>query len=507
MPETPSIPTSRADWHAVRSVEECLDILCAVYDRSTQSLRDAFKAYIETSAPPDPKDVANGLFAYPKIRLTYLPEAAAPAFSRAFGKFDTPGVFETDIARPALFRDYLAEQLEILFDTYDFKMEVGLSDADIPYPYALESGSGVDVDQFPPSDLARVFPIPDLAQIDDKVPNGDREPVLTISNEGAAVDAGPKPLSLFSALRTDYSLQRLKHYTGTDPESFQQFILFTNYQRYIDEFVDIAISKLREDNAYSRLVAPGNIEITKNSEAPKEQVAEGPWRKHQMPAYHLVADHGMGVTLVNIGVGPSNAKTITDHLAVLRPQCWIMIGHCGGLRHSQRLGDYVLAHAYLRHDGVLDNDLPPEVPIPPIAEVQLALSAAASKITGDTGNKLKARLRTGTVVTDDDRNWELRFSEEAHRFNQSRAIAVDMESATLAANGYRFRVPYGTLLCVSDKPLHGEIKLPGAANRFYEKSISEHMKIGIQTMEDLRQDGADALHSRKLRSFNEPPFR
>ena len=228
MPETPSIPTSRADWHAVRSVEECLDILCAVYDRSTQSLRDAFKAYIETSAPPDPKDVANGLFAYPKIRLTYLPEAAAPAFSRAFGKFDTPGVFETDIARPALFRDYLAEQLEILFDTYDFKMEVGLSDADIPYPYALESGSGVDVDQFPPSDLARVFPIPDLAQIDDKVPNGDREPVLTISNEGAAVDAGPKPLSLFSALRTDYSLQRLKHYTGTDPESFQQFILFTN---------------------------------------------------------------------------------------------------------------------------------------------------------------------------------------------------------------------------------------------------------------------------------------
>ena len=122
MPETPSIPTSRADWHAVRSVEECLDILCAVYDRNTQSLRDAFKAYIETSAPPDPKDVANGLFAYPKIRLTYLPEAAAPAFSRAFGKFDTPGVFETDIARPALFRDYLAEQLEILFDTYDFKM-------------------------------------------------------------------------------------------------------------------------------------------------------------------------------------------------------------------------------------------------------------------------------------------------------------------------------------------------------------------------------------------------
>ena len=183
-----------------------------------------------------------------------------------------------------------------------------------------------------------------------------------------------------------------------------------------------------------------------------------------------------------------------------------MIGHSGGLRHSQRLGDYVLAHAYLRLDGVLDEDLPPEVPVPPIAEVQQALFEAAKRVTGDSGADLKARLRTGTVVTNDDRNWELRFHSEALRFNQSRAIAIDMESATLAANGYRFRVPYGTLLCVSDKPLHGEIKLPGAANRFYERAISEHMLIGIETMEVLRQEG-DQMHSRKLRSFEEPPFR
>ena len=126
--------------------------------------------------------------------------------------------------------------------------------------------------------------------------------------------------------------------------------------------------------------------------------------------------------------------------------------------------------------------------------------------TGERGDELKKRLRTGTVLTYDDRNWELRYSASALRFNLSRAVAIDMESATIAAQGYRFRVPYGTLLCVSDKPLHGEIKLPGQANRFYEGAISEHLQIGIRAIDLLRAEG-DKLHSRKLRTFNEPPFR
>jgi len=230
------------------------------------------------------------------------------------------------------------------------------------------------------------------------------------------------------------------------------------------------------------------------------------WRRHQMPAYHLIADDRTGITLVNIGVGPSNAKTICDHLAVVRPEAWLMIGHCGGLRPSQRIGDYVLAHAYLRDDHVLYDVLPPEIPVPAIAEVQQALARAAQTVSGQSGDELKRRLRTGTIVTTDDRNWELRYSKSALRFSLSRAVGIDMESATIAAQGYRFRVPYGTLLCVSDKPLHGELKLPGQANRFYERAIAEHMKIGIEACEELRREGAK-LHSRKLRAFNEPPFR
>jgi len=183
-----------------------------------------------------------------------------------------------------------------------------------------------------------------------------------------------------------------------------------------------------------------------------------------------------------------------------------MIGHCGGLRSTQTIGDYVLAHAYLRDDNVLDAVLPPEIPIPSIAEVQVALQRAAEIVTGESGDDLKRRLRTGTIVTTDDRNWELHYARSALRFNQSRAVAIDMESATIAAQGYRFRTPYGTLLCVSDKPLHGEIKLPGQANAFYERAISQHLRIGIVAMDLLREEGP-RLHSRKLRSFDEPPFR
>ena len=109
-------------------------------------------------------------------------------------------------------------------------------------------------------------------------------------------------------------------------------------------------------------------------------------------------------------------------------------------------------------------------------------------VTGEDEDSVKKRLRTGTVVTTDDRNWELRYTHSALRFNQSRAVAIDMESATVAAQGYRFRVPYGTLLCVSDKPLHGEIKLPGQANDFYERAISQHLRIGIEAL-DLLQAG------------------
>ena len=226
-----------------------------------------------------------------------------------------------------------------------------------------------------------------------------------------------------------------------------------------------------------------------------------------MPAYHMVQPNASGVTMINIGVGPSNARTITDHVAVLRPHAWLMLGHCAGLRNTQKLGDYVLAHGYVREDHVLDEELPTWVPVPALAEVQVAIEQAVGEIAGLGGYELKRLMRTGTVASVDNRNWELSdHGAILRRLSQSRAIALDMESAAIAANGFRFRVPYGTLLCISDKPLHGEIKLAGMAGRFYRERVEQHLEIGLRALEKLKSQERERLHSRKLRSFAEVAF-
>jgi AMP nucleosidase len=302
----------------------------------------------------------------------------------------------------------------------------------------------------------------------------------------------------------------LRHYTGTAPQFFQNFLLFTNYQFYIDEFVRLGHEAMADPGSeYIAFIEPGNV-VTRRvgSDAlASDALGKLPPRLPQMPAYHLMRADRSGITMVNIGVGPANAKTITDHIAVLRPHAWIMLGHCAGLRNSQQLGDYVLAHGYVREDHVLDEELPLWVPIPALAEIQVALEAAVSQVTQLQGAELKRVMRTGTVASTDNRNWELLPDNgPQRRFSQSRAVALDMESATIAANGFRFRVPYGTLLCVSDKPLHGEIKLPGMADHFYRERVDQHLRVGIRALELLRNQGVDQLHSRKLRSFAEVAF-
>ncbi len=465
------------------------------YNSAVSRLRTAVALYLKDHIIPTPEMRANGDFAYPELVIHYSGSERENVTNLAYGRLEKTGTYRTTITRPDLFSEYLTGQLTLLIEQYDVRIEIRRSAQEIPFPYVLDGSSDLELGDVTPMELARYFPTTELADIGDEIADGMFD---------ASAGTG-SPLALFDALRTDFSLARLKHYTGTPPEHCQRFILFTNYHRYVDEFVSWACTQVG-DGRYVALSGAGGLYVDKPTDNAAQLVADSTWRKHQMPAYHLIAKDGSGITLVNIGVGPSNAKTICDHLAVLRPEAWLMIGHCGGLRETQRIGDYVLAHAYLRDDNILDIVLPPEIPIPPIAEVQQALAAAAERVSGTSGADLKRRMRTGTVVTTDDRNWELRYSASALRFSQSRAIGIDMESATIAAQGYRFRVPYGTLLCVSDKPIHGEIKLPGQANRFYEEAIAAHLQIGIQTCELLREAG-NSLHSRKLRAFNEPPFR
>ncbi len=475
--------------------EETIEQLASVYDRAVSRLRADVIAYGREGALPPEALRTDGSYAYPELLLHFDGGPPKTDRSRAFGRLSEAGTYATTITRPHLFADYLTEQLTLIGKDYDVRLEVRPSRQEIPFPYVLDGAAGAELAGISPQALARHFPSTELAMIGDELADGIELDEVT----------NTYPLSLFDALRTDFSLARLAHYTGTDPGHFQRFILFTNYHRYVDEFVDWAGLQLGK-NACTALAGAGGLYIDGRTENARAQLSDTAWRRHQMPAYHLIGKGRGGVTLVNIGVGPSNAKTITDHLAVLRPEAWLMIGHCGGLRPSQKIGDYVLAHAYLRDDHVLDPVLPPEIPLPAIAEVQQALARAAEAVSGEHGADLKKRMRTGTVVTTDDRNWELRYTNSARRLSLSRAVGIDMESATIAAQGYRFRVPYGTLLCVSDKPLHGEIKLPSQANKFYEQAIAAHLQIGTTACRLLREEG-QRLHSRKLRAFNEPPFR
>ena len=477
----------------METTEKIIAELVRVYETAVTTLRHDIAAFAADGTLPPPGRRSENAWCYPEIRIHYEGVETRPDLARAFGRLARSGTFATTVTRPALFADYLSEQLSLLADDYEIEVEVGRSEQEIPFPYVIDASSGLGA--VSTQDLARHFPTTELAAIGDELADG-----IVLADAPEAI-----PLSLFDGLRTDFSLARLAHYTGTASEHVQRYILFTNYHRYVDEFVDWAGKQLGKDG-YTALSGAGGLYLDEATDHARDRLSDTAWRRHQMPAYHLMREDRTGITLVNIGVGPSNAKTICDHLAVLRPEAWLMIGHCGGLRDTQRIGDYVLAHAYLRDDHVLDPVLPPEIPIPAIAEVQIALARAAEMVSGDVGANLKKRMRTGTVATTDDRNWELRYTQSSQRLSLSRAIGIDMESATIAAQGYRFRVPYGTLLCVSDKPLHGEIKLPGQANRFYEEAIAAHLLIGTTAVDLLRAEGA-RLHSRKLRAFNEPPFR
>jgi AMP nucleosidase len=467
-----------------------------IYDTSIGHLREQMQRFVAGAGTGQHVRAC-----YPFVRVQT--STVARADSRlAYGFVSGPGVYDTTLTRPDLFADYYLEQFTLLQRNHHVSLEVGTSAQPIPVHFSFAEHDHIEGSMSAERRLLMrdVFDLPDLAAMDDGIANGTHEP-----RPGEA-----QPLSLFTAPRVDYSLHRLRHYTGTAPEHFQNFVLFTNYQFYIDEFIRLGHALMADPNSdYQAFVEPGNV-ITRRvglPVQPGDEFGKEPPRLPQMPAYHLVRKDSGGITMVNIGVGPANAKTITDHIAVLRPHAWLMLGHCAGLRNTQQLGDYVLAHGYVREDHVLDEDLPLWVPIPPLAEVQQALEQAVADVTQLSGYELKKIMRTGTVASTDNRNWELLPQRTPERrFSQSRAVALDMESATIAANGFRFRVPYGTLLCVSDKPLHGEIKLPGMANTFYRERVDQHLRIGMRAVELLRQERPGRLHSRKLRSFAEVAF-
>lgn len=476
------------------------------------------------------------------------------------------------ITRPDVLEGYYREEFTRLTETYDkharkedapYAFWVGKSDVAIPLNFCINiSKYAHAIEQIENFSLvfSDFFIQPGLDEIDDRYIDGHlrnapsfseklqpaRQPWFrkTISTQE---NVAP-PLHLFSffdALRTDFSLQRLRHYTGTDPKHFQPIILLTNYQRYVEEFIKIKVEKLDEgaalymskSNNLDYHITRESVEAIRHKDGHVDATILLPKTSSQMPAYHYKPSKNSGepgITIINIGVGPSNAKNITDHLAVLRPYFWLMIGHCGGVRWRQQLGQFVMAQAYVRDDHVLDDVLPTWVPVPIISELQRALKQSIKrnlrvlydkKVEEGTNHQnvswldfYRSKQRSGTVYTTDNRNWELLiYDEMIKKLELSRAIAIDMESATIAANGLRYRIPYAALLCVSDRPLHGELKMREMAQSFYEKSTSIHLNIALEAIDDIMTDGDEASTTnrqlddikmtRKLRGLDDPLFR
>lgn len=293
------------------------------------------------------------------------------------------------------------------------------------------------------------------------------DPQLLNNSDEDDWDITQKKLFLFSPERIDISLNRLEHYTGTQPEDFQRYILFTNYDMHVEVF----------RNKFPDCIKPARVGV-------------------QMPAYHHKLDNNKGITLINIGVGPSNAKTITDHVAVLRPDAMVMVGHCGGLRNHQEIGDFVLATGFMRNDGVLDKILPLNIPITPNYLLNVYLKEVL--------DKYNRNHRMGTIFTTNNRNWEFIKRRTVEQIHMSRSIAIDMESATVATNGYRYRIPNATMLCVSDKPLHGKPKLSNEAQEFYENSKQLHIEMVIETLNMCKQNYPEGLPNASIRAMNEP---
>lgn len=472
-----------SDLQHAHTVDEAIDRLVELYESSCQLARKS----LETGDYDSYRHVV-----YPKI-VVDVREWRPIDRSQPFGYVDESGRYSATLSKPYIIRDYLYEQLTRLTENYPCDIYVGQSSVRIPPEYIRNVGDVSEARRA--GDVADTIPRPTLDEVHDAIIDGDWE----------AFHGEEKPLFHFGPQRFDIACARIEHYTGVEVDTVQKFILFTNYAMHTTEFVRFGLSQLtQEDSRYTALVLPNGETLHSDDAVNVDYEQLTLTSRFQMPRFDLVTAAGDGITMLNIGVGPSNAKTITDCLAVLRPEAWIMIGHCAGMDGRMRMGDLILGNAYQREDNLLDGHVGSRNPIPAIPEVQRMLELSVDEIYG----KDKTLMRTGTVLSTDDRNWEWRTSRQLWEWlRASTAVAVDMESCTIAANGYRYRVPYGTLLSVSDLPLHSVPKLPAQAQAFYSNSKEAHVMCAVRTVEQLA-DNPQRLHTRKLRrTIGEVPFR
>ncbi len=244
----------------------------------------------------------------------------------------------------------------------------------------------------------------------------------------------------------------LPRYTGKQLETFGRYFLLTNYLYYVELFAKM-----------------NNVEV------------EG--RDKNMPS--ATAD---GITIINFGMGSPNAATVMDLLSAVAPLAVLFLGKCGGLKKKNTLGDLILPIAAIRSDGTSNDYLPLEVPALPAFKLQSAISAAITR-----HNK---EYFTGTVYTTNRRVWE--YDDRFKKYLvKTRAMAIDMETATIFTVGFANEIPTGALLLVSDQPMISTgIKTEASDKKVTSRFVDLHLTIGIDALREIKENGISVKHLR-----------
>jgi AMP nucleosidase len=244
----------------------------------------------------------------------------------------------------------------------------------------------------------------------------------------------------------------LPRYTDTPIKNFGKYILLVNFENYLQMF----------SKWYSV-----------------------PIRGLEKPMPNVTAE---GVTLINFGMGSPNAATIMDLLRAIRPKACLFLGKCGGLKRKSKVGDLILPIAAIRGEGTSNDYYPPEIPALPAFSLQKAIST--------TIRKYKRDYWTGTVYTTNRRVWEHDTTFKTY-LRRVRAMAIDMETATLFTTGFYNEIPTGALLLVSDQPMiPGGVKTAQSDKKVTQKYLDTHLKIGIDALKELINKGETVKHLR-----------
>lgn len=390
------------------------------------------------------------------------------------------GVYASTVTQPGVFGEYWRENLGRLLSSHpDVKIAVGISSQEIPLDFAL-----------------------DVSKFDEAVrENFDRRPRLKRAVCWANQPiTGDFPLAPFPAMDTDNGLSRLAYYTGLKPEDIQETVLITNYDEFLYAFEDRA----REQNGESTFVIPDSFK----EDDDESQIG---MKKHpQFPAFSLKKPNRKGITVIRIGVGSSNAATLMTYLAPSRPSLVLMVGHCAAGRPywQQPLDSYVLGRAYHRNSCPLAEPgvmlVPLDVKLPEIDEINRDIYWSVGQEHGLEHSQIPTILTGGTIVQTSYRPWDdLEGAWEV--FSRHKPVGIEMETGTVVAAGYYYRIPYGVCHIVTDHPIEGRVKTRMEARR--DDRVRRHLNVVLRAVEKLQMN-SDDYQSRSIRdAWMDPPFR